>query len=123
MGIAGQSGVGIASVGGNRHVGKSLHGDLYFLTCLRQPTCLAPRNERCSVDDSRDYSLACLGLHRFRDLLSDARAPALSLSTVREQRWGALQLLPQLQMQLASLVPALQARSRRNRQVLPLLRK
>src|ERR1700730_8203998 len=40
---------------------------------------------------------------------------------MRKIRWRALQLLPQLQMQLASQLPELQTRSGRNRQILPLL--
>jgi len=57
-----------------------------------------------------------------RDLFSDARAASVSLSAVRKHRGRAFQLLPQLQMQLASFVPAVQARNRGIRQVLPLLR-
>src|SRR6266481_1983781 len=51
-----------------------------------------------------------------------ARAAALQLPAVRGDGGRALQLLPQLQMQPAPGVPAVQAGSRGNRQVLRLLR-
>ena len=54
--------------------------------------------------------------------LLSPRAAALHLPAMRRHRQCALQLLPQLQIQSPSGLPAVPARSFRRRQVLPLLR-
>src|SRR4029077_17507392 len=89
---------------------------------LRQSRRQAPRNALRAVDLPGNRADARLLCPRLYYLFADARAAALRLPAVGLYGRGALQLLPQLQMQPASGVPAVQARSGGNGQVLRLLR-
>ncbi len=90
---------------------------------LREPRRQAPRDACGFVDFTGVASFVAFPLSWCDHLFPAARTLALPLPPVWQQRWRALQLLPQLQVQPASFLPAVQARDRRDRQVLPLLRK
>ena len=89
---------------------------------LRLSRCGAPRNESRRVDISRNCTDARISRSRLYRLLRDAGAVAVRLPAVWNEGRGAVQLLPQLQMQSASLLSTVQARSARHRQILQLLR-
>ena len=78
---------------------------------LRLSRRQAPRNESRPVDAAGPHSLGGLCLHRLDHLSSGARAAAIRLPAMRGHRFRALQFLPQLQIQPASRLPALPARS------------
>src|SRR5271169_2092536 len=122
VGVAGQLRAGFRRFGRDSYRSVDLYGEHDFIDRLREPRRQTPRNEFRPVDATRDSPFARVGLRRLRHLFPDARAAAISLPAVRKSRWCPLQLLPQLQMQSPPFLSQLQTRSRRNRQVLPLLR-
>src|SRR6516162_5546013 len=102
----------------DQHLLRSVH----LLDRIRQSRRGPPRNELLSLDYFDPHFLAHLGAHRPGYLFSDARAAALSVSAVQRVGQRTVQFLPQLQMQPATVLPAVQARGGGTRQVLSVLR-
>src|SRR5215469_14721296 len=106
----------------HHHADQHLLRGLYLPDRIRQSRCGPPRNELLSLDYFDPHFLAYLGAYRPGYLFSDARAAALSVSAVQRVGQRPVQFLPQLQMQPATVLPAVQARGGGTRQVLSVLR-
>src|SRR5690242_1781912 len=101
---------------------RSSHRQLFLSHRLCQPRLQTPRHELRFMDPAGHRPSPGMDFHWLPHLFPHARAYALRLPSMWKIRRGPIQLLPQLQMQPSPILSQLQTRSRRNRQVLPLLR-
>lgn len=102
----------------SRPAGGSRGGLLPVVHRLHQPRCETARNERNSVDAGCGFDSERA---RHSPLFRFATTPALLLPPVRKHNSDGVQLLPMLQLQTESQLPAVSACDRSQRCLLPVL--